>query len=157
MSGSTSPKKGNVLVLVGTRKGAFIFSSSSDCAEWELSGPYWPGSDIFHVVYDGRGDGCLYVVENNPIFGAQIHISRDFGTTWTSPQKGPQIGSTSGFNLNRLWQVTPGPENHPDVSCTPVVNRLACSRVMTAETHGTRSSRFPSIRLVNVGSLAWAV
>ena len=115
MSGSTSPKKGNVLVLVGTRKGAFIFSSSSDRAEWELSGPYWPGSDIFHVVYDGRGDGCMYVVENNPIFGAQIHISRDFGTTWTSPQKGPQIGSTSGFNLNRLWQVTPGPEKQPDV------------------------------------------
>lgn len=110
-----NPKKGDVLVLVGTRKGAFIFSAGSDRYDWGLSGPHWPGSDIFHVVYDARDSGCLYVVENSPIFGAQIHISRDFGATWVSPSQGPSVGSKAGVNLNRLWQVTPAPADQPGV------------------------------------------
>ncbi len=110
-----SPQKGDALVLVGTRKGAFIFSSDADRSDWEMSELHWPGSDVFHVVYDDRGDGCLYVVENNPIFGAQIHRSYDFGATWNDPSRGPSIESTDAINLRRIWQIVPGPANQPEV------------------------------------------
>ena len=105
----------NVLVLVGTRKGAFIFFGDADRSKWEMSGPHWPGTDIFHMVYDGRGNGRIFVVENSLIFGPQIHHSDDFGTTWESSSKGPSINPDHGFSLNRLWQVTPGGVNQPDV------------------------------------------
>ena len=115
MQPSANPKKGDVLVLIGTRKGAFIFFSDVDRSEWSMSVPHWPGSDIFHIVYDDRGDGCIYVVDNNPIFGAQIHRSVDLGASWLCTSYGPSIESTTGVSLNRIWQITPGPTNQPDV------------------------------------------
>ncbi len=115
MQMETDLKAGDVLILVGTRKGAFIFSSDADRSDWEMSELLWPGSDVFHVVYDDRGDGCLYVVENNPIFGAQIHRSRDFGASWEDPKEGPSLGSASGISLNRIWQIVPGPSDQPEV------------------------------------------
>ena len=45
----------NVLLPVGTRKGAFILSSDSSRKEWSISGPHIPGSDIFHIAFDARG------------------------------------------------------------------------------------------------------
>ena len=115
MQMETNPQKGDVLILVGTRKGAFIFSSDADRSDWEMSELHWPGSDVFHVVYDDRGDGYLYVVENNPIFGAQIHRSYDFGATWKDPSEGPSIESTEAINLRRIWQIVPGSPNQPEV------------------------------------------
>ena len=115
MSVKPRPQSGDVLVLIGTRKGAFMFYSDADRAEWHMSGPHWPGSDIFHVVYDARRDGCLYVVDNNPIFGSQIHRSEDFGETWHDSSNGPSIRSTDAFTVNRIWQIVPGPSDEPDL------------------------------------------
>ena len=42
-----SPRKGDVLLLVGTRKGAFILSSDPGRKDWAITGPHHPGSDIF--------------------------------------------------------------------------------------------------------------
>ena len=109
------PSRGDVVVLIGTRKGAFFFFSDADRSNWEMSGPHWPGSDIFHVVYDDRSTGRLFVVENNPIFGAQIHRSDDFGATWKDSTEEPSIGPNGGFSLNRIWQIACGPAQQPDV------------------------------------------
>ena len=64
MGNSLQPMHGDILVLVGTRKGAFVFSADRGRTKWEMTGPHWPGSDIFHAVYDGRGDGRLWLVRN---------------------------------------------------------------------------------------------
>ena len=115
MPKETRPGKGDVVVLIGTRKGAFFFFSDADRSKWEMSGPHWPGADIFHVVYDDRAAGRIFVVDNNPIFGAQIHRSYDFGATWEDSIEEPSIGLNAGFSLNRIWQITPGPVEQPDV------------------------------------------
>ena len=115
MANSLQPKHGDILVLVGTRKGAFVFSADRGRTKWEMSGPHWPGSDIFHAVYDGRGDGRLWLVRNDPVFGSEIHRSDDLGVTWESARQGPQVTSTDEVKLNKLWQVTLGAKNEPDV------------------------------------------
>ena len=107
--------KGDILVLVGTRKGVCIFSSDVNRKNWEMTGPHWPGSDIFHVVYDERGDGRLWVVRNDPVYGSEIHRSENLGSTWLNSRKGPQIVSDPSIKLNRLWHVTPGRGEEPDV------------------------------------------
>ena len=45
-----SPKQGDVILLVGARKGAFILSSDPGRMDWAITGPHHLGSDIFHMT-----------------------------------------------------------------------------------------------------------
>ena len=109
MSVNAKPKTSVILVIVGTRKGAFIFSSDANRKKWDMSGPHWAGSDVFHAIFDDRGDGRLWVVRNDPVFGSEVHRSDDLGATWHSSKIGPQITSDPTIKVNRLWHVTPHP------------------------------------------------
>ena len=40
------------LLLVGTRKGAFLLESDGDRRDWALRGPYCEGWPVYHAVYD---------------------------------------------------------------------------------------------------------
>jgi hypothetical protein len=78
--------EGNVLVLVGTRKGSFFLSSGPDRRHWHLSGPHIPGSDVFHLAWDSRTASILAAV-NHAIWGPHIEHSRDLGATWTAAKQ----------------------------------------------------------------------
>ena len=71
MSQGIQAARGNILLMVGTRKGAFILDSNPDRRDWRLFGPHCPGSDIFHLIYDDRernGDsGTLFAAANHVI------------------------------------------------------------------------------------------
>ena len=43
-----------VQLLVGTRKGAFIYTSDERRERWELSEPMLTGRAIYHMVVDAR-------------------------------------------------------------------------------------------------------
>ena len=60
MTQGSSAKKGGVMVLVGTRKGAFILSSDRSRKAWQMSGPHSPGSEVFHLTYDHREGGIVF-------------------------------------------------------------------------------------------------
>ena len=47
-------KNGDVLLLVGTTKGAFLLRSSVERSRWEVAGPYFHGQAIYALRYDGR-------------------------------------------------------------------------------------------------------
>ena len=38
-----------VRVLVGTRKGAFVLGSDGKREQWDVSGPYFAGWEIYHL------------------------------------------------------------------------------------------------------------
>ena len=38
-----------VRVLVGTRKGAFVLRSDGKRDQWDVSGPHFPGWEIYHL------------------------------------------------------------------------------------------------------------
>src|SRR6202049_4057148 len=42
-----SVKNGEVLLLVGTNKGAFFLRSSRDRSRWDVAGPYFHGQGIY--------------------------------------------------------------------------------------------------------------
>ena len=48
------PESGDVLLLVGTMKGAFILRADESRKKWEMGGPYFPGSAVYGMAYDGR-------------------------------------------------------------------------------------------------------
>ena len=52
------PKK-KVYVLVGTHKGAFIFSSDEGRKKWSMKGPLLKGADVNEIILDTRREPTL--------------------------------------------------------------------------------------------------
>ena len=65
-----------VLVLIGTRKGAFILEGGADRKSWELKGPFCATWPINHVVGD-PATGTIYGAGGNQWFGPAIWKSTD--------------------------------------------------------------------------------
>jgi len=72
-----------VRVLVGTRKGAFVLTSGAMRAEWQISGPHFPGWEIFHLKGSPADPERLYASQYSGWFGQLIQRSNDGGKTWT--------------------------------------------------------------------------
>lgn len=71
-----------VRVLVGTRKGAFILSSDARRAAWDVSGPHFPGWEVYHLKGSPADPDRLYASQSTGWFGQQIQRSNDGGQTW---------------------------------------------------------------------------
>ena len=78
MTTGSGSVKGDVLLLVGTRKGGFILSSDKSRRTWALAGPDGAGSEVFHFVYDPRNGGRVVAAVNQMICGPEIQIGRAF-------------------------------------------------------------------------------
>jgi hypothetical protein len=116
-NGSTAHRDGDVLLLVGTMKGAFLFSSSGERREWRMEGPHFKGETVYSMAFDQRG-GRRRVLAGTQSFhwGSVLRASDDFGETWTSPErKNVRFPEESGLALANIWQIRPGPGSEPDV------------------------------------------
>ena len=115
MTTGSGSVKGDVLLLVGTRKGGFILSSDKSLRTWALAGPDGAGSEVFHFVYDPRNGGRVVAAVNQMIWGPEIQFSDDLGGAWTSGQRQPRFSGDSGQIVDRLWHIEPGEESEPGV------------------------------------------
>ena len=109
-------KNADVLLLVGTNKGAFILRSSHDRAKWDVAGPYFHGQGIYSMAYDGRnGRNRLWVSANNMVWGTFLRSSDDFGRTWTNPvESNIRFPAESGASLKNIWQISMGRNDEPE-------------------------------------------
>ena len=76
-----------VLVLVGTRKGAFILESDASRRTWRQRGPYCATWPMNHVKAD-PATGTIYGGGGNEWFGPAVWQSPDLGETWTHSSDG---------------------------------------------------------------------
>lgn len=95
-----------ILLLAGTKKGLFVFTSP-DRARWDLLGPFLHGKEINHAVFDPR-DGRIHATANDPWFGSRLTWSADWGRSWQEPSAGPAFAPESGLKLDRVWHLAPG-------------------------------------------------
>src|SRR5947209_17865310 len=78
-----SPKSGDLVLLVGTMKGAFMLRGGARRAEWEIGGPYFPGSAVYAMAYDSRaGRHRAWAGPRSMPWGGMLQSSDDFGKTW---------------------------------------------------------------------------
>src|SRR5208337_2286259 len=101
------------LLLAGTKKGLFLFDSA-DRAHWNMTGPFQPGREITHAVYDRR-NGCIFATANDAWFGCEIASSPDLGKTWTMAKQNPKFPEDAGQKLDRIWHIEPGRASEPNV------------------------------------------
>src|SRR3954454_9096354 len=71
-----------VRVLVGTRKGAFVLTSDEPRQDWAVSGPHFPGWEVYHVAGSPADPDRLYAAQSTGWFGQIIQRSDDGGQTW---------------------------------------------------------------------------
>ena len=105
----------DVALLVGTRKGTFVLTSSADRKKWKLSEVQCRGGDVYHFVQDSRNGGAVYAAVNYTIWGAEIHVSNDLGETWTTAETPPKFTDRDGKTLNKIWHIKPGRASEPNV------------------------------------------
>src|SRR5271169_2056768 len=109
------PKQSHAsLLLVGTKKGAFVFSSKDGRRSWKVSGPHFKGKEVYHIAYDPRNSMLLASV-NDEQWGPSIARSFDLGKNWklSDPPKFPK--NERGESVKRIWHIRPGVENEPEV------------------------------------------
>ena len=108
-------REGNVLLLVGTMKGAFVLRSNGGRERWEVGGPYFPGHSVYSMAYDDRnGRHRLWASTNSMHWGGVLRSSTDFGRTWTNPESANvKFPTETGASLNQIWKIRPGRREEP--------------------------------------------
>jgi len=97
-----------VLILVGTKKGAFIVVSDAERRSWEIKGPFCATWPIQHAAAD-PATGTIYAAGGNPWFGAAVWKSTDLGETWTHSSEG--LAYAEGEEpVKAAWSLAQGPD-----------------------------------------------
>ena len=109
-------KNGDVLLMVGTTKGAFLLRSTCERARWEVAGPYFHGQVIYSMAYDGRAGRHRLWASTHSYWGTYLRSSDDYGKVWTNPREANvKFPTETGTSLTNVWQVCLGRPEEPDV------------------------------------------
>ena len=95
------------IVLVGTRKGAFLLESNGDRRDWQVRGPFCEGWPVYHAVYDAT-DGSMYAAAASEWHGAGVWRSKDLGETWELSSEGIAYDENSGLKLSKVATLSAG-------------------------------------------------
>lgn len=96
----------DVLLLVGTTKGAFFLRSSNLRSRWEVAGPYFHGHAVYALAFDRRDGRHRLWASTNNFWGTFLRSSDDFGRTWTTPlEANLKFPTDSGTSLVNIWQI----------------------------------------------------
>ncbi len=111
-----SAKKGDVIVLVGTMKGAFVLRSNGARKKWDVGGPYSIGSPVYAMAFDQRqGRHRLWWAQQSFRWGTVLCSSDDYGKTITEPETySVKFPEESKLALKNIWQIRVGRESEPD-------------------------------------------
>ena len=71
-----------IRVLVGTRKGAFILGSDGGRKRWSVSGPHFPGWELYHLKGSPADPDRIWASQSSGWFGQVIQRSDDGGRSW---------------------------------------------------------------------------
>jgi photosystem II stability/assembly factor-like uncharacterized protein len=102
----------NLVLMIGTVKGIFLYQTDERRVEWKLTGPHLGGTEIFSVCGDGRNNRILAGTVSWAK-GPTIQTSQDFGTTWEAVEQAPKYPEGSTATLKHIWQIVPGHSSHP--------------------------------------------
>jgi photosystem II stability/assembly factor-like uncharacterized protein len=115
--------QGKPLVLVATRKGAWLYHGDPARKSWRADGPHFLGHIVNHVILDPRDRRTLLAAAKTGHLGPTVFRSTDFGRTWKEAARPPafpkveQSGPPTlrGRSVDHTFWLTPGHESEPGV------------------------------------------
>lgn len=132
---SNSTRMETTALLVGTRKGGFIFTADAERKSWKPGPLLFKGWKVMHMVQDGRNHR-IYAALSSEVFGPSLHTSDDGGRSWQQTATAPAFTRPSASGrpvgnpdearqsetalqspevVNQIWHIRPGLENQPGV------------------------------------------
>lgn len=106
------------MVVVGTRKGLFLFHSR-DRKKWSSRGPYFEGDTIRHAILDPNDGKTVYAGVTSEHWGPVVARTTNFGGRWTVPHEGPRFSKESGISVTRMWQLQADADDGLSVGVEP--------------------------------------
>jgi photosystem II stability/assembly factor-like uncharacterized protein len=125
-----SAKKGDVIVLVGTMKGAFVLRSNGARKKWDVGGPYSIGAPVYAMAFDQRqGRRRLWWAQQSFRWGTVLCSSDDYGKTVTEPETySVKFPPESKLALKNIWQISMSPHEADTIYCGVEPSALFVSR-----------------------------
>ncbi|HWY60288.1 MAG TPA: hypothetical protein VNW15_00150 [Rhizomicrobium sp.] len=115
----TKTKRSHDLVLVATRKGAWLYHADPSRKQWRADGPHFLGHIIHHLVLDPRDGRTLLAAASTGHLGPTIFRSTDCGRSWKEAARPPAFPKApegqKGRIVNHTFWLTPGHPDEPDV------------------------------------------
>ena len=104
------------LILVATRKGAWLYHGDKARQQWRSDGPHFLGQIIQHLVLDPRDGKTLLAAASTGHLGPTIFRSTDLGRSWKEATRPPAFRKTEGGrSVNHTFWLTPAHKNEPGV------------------------------------------
>jgi photosystem II stability/assembly factor-like uncharacterized protein len=108
-----------ILLLVATRKGAWLYHGDLERRAWRTDGPHFLGHIVNHLVLDPRDGRTLLAAAKTGHLGPTIFRSTDLGANWKEaaqpPAFGPAINGLEARAVDHTFWLVPGPASEPDV------------------------------------------
>ena len=109
----------HTVVLVATRKGAWLYHGDAARKKWRADGPHFLGHIINHLVLDPRDGRTLLAAAKTGHLGPTVFRSTDFGRTWKEAQRPPAFPKApegeKGRSVDHTFWLTPAHANEPNV------------------------------------------
>ena len=118
-AGKSKPR--GVVVLVATRKGAWLYHGDPGRKTWRVNGPHFLGHIVHHMVLDPRDGRTLLAAAKTGHLGPTVFRSTDFGRTWKEAAKPPAFAKPAegsrvpARSVDHTFWLTPAHGNEPNV------------------------------------------
>lgn len=110
-------ERSRVVLLVATRKGAFLVHGDRARKSWRIDGPHFLGHIIHHLVLDPRDGRTLLAAAKTGHLGPTLFRSTDLGRSWQEAKKPPAFAKAkkglSGRSVDHTFWLTPCHGNEP--------------------------------------------
>lgn len=117
-----NPNDRPVVLLVATRKGAWLYHGDAGRETWRVNGPHFLGHIFNHIVLDPRDGRTLLAAAKTGHLGPTIFRSTDLGRSWKEAAKPPAFAKAaddgtqmSGRSVDHTFWLTPCHANEPNV------------------------------------------
>src|SRR5690349_4928666 len=104
-----------VVLLVATRKGAWIYHSDAARKTWRADGPHFLGHVISYLALDPRDGRTLLAAAKTGHLGPTVFRSIDNGRTWKEASRPPAFAEGSGRVVDHTFWLTPAHASEPGV------------------------------------------
>jgi len=109
----------HTVLLVATRKGAWLFHADAGRQHWRVDGPHFLGHSIHHLVLDPRDGRTLLAAARTGHLGPTLFRSTDRGRSWQEatrpPAFDPAPAGQPGRTVDHSFWLTPGHACEPGV------------------------------------------
>ena len=107
------------ILMVGTRKGAFLYHADASRKRWRLDGPHFLGCIVHHLVLDPRDGRTMLMATRTGHLGPTVLRSTDRGRSWVEIKQPPAFAKVpegqTGRAVDHVFWLSPGLPSQPGV------------------------------------------